>query len=83
MYAVVLARKAEKQLARLPQEHQVRVNKALIYLRHDPWAGKKMRGQYRGAYSLRAWPYRIIYRIEKRRITVYVLAIGHRQGVYL
>lgn len=41
-----------------------------------------MRGDYRGAYALRVWPYRIIYRIEKKRVTVYVLANGHRQGVY-
>ncbi|MBP9850444.1 MAG: type II toxin-antitoxin system RelE/ParE family toxin, partial [Candidatus Peribacteraceae bacterium] len=35
-----------------------------------------------GKYTLRVWPYRIIYKFEKQQLTVYVLEIGHRQGVY-
>ena len=82
MYTVVLVRKAKKQLTRLPKQDQNRVNKSLVYLRHDPFAGKKLRGEYRNSYSLRVWPYRIIYTIAKKKVTVVVLAIGHQQGVY-
>jgi addiction module RelE/StbE family toxin len=55
---------------------------ALEGLREDPYAGKKLQGELYGLYSLRVWPYRIIYMVEKRIITVTVVAIGQRKDVY-
>jgi mRNA-degrading endonuclease RelE of RelBE toxin-antitoxin system len=51
-------------------------------LRENPFAGKKLQGELFGLYCLRVWPYRIIYTIEKRVITVTVVAIGQRKDVY-
>ena len=82
MYAVVVGKKAKKQLARLPKKDQRRINQSLIYLKHDPFSGKKLRGNHRDEYVLRVWPYLIIYTIEKKTVTVFVLTIAHRQGVY-
>lgn len=74
MYRVVLKRQARKQLQALAQKERVKIQRAIDYLSHDPFAGKKLHGEYAGTYALRVWPYRIIYRVEKKRITVYVLA---------
>lgn len=55
-------------------------------LSHKPELfGKPLTGELRGYYRLRSDPYRIIYRIEKEKITVYVLHIGLRKDflVYL
>lgn len=82
MYKVVIERKAQKQLKKIPQEYQDRIIPALRYLAHDPFAGKKLRGSHKNEYALRVWPYRIIYTISQKTVTVFVLAIGHRQGVY-
>lgn len=82
IYTVVLERKAQKQLRKIPQQYQDRIIPALRYLAHDPFAGKKLRGDHKSEYTLRVWPYRIIYKIEKKTVTVFVLAIGHRQSVY-
>jgi len=41
-----------------------------------------LEGEYRGQWSLRVWPYRIIYRVEKRKLIVLILEIAHRQGAY-
>ncbi len=79
---VVLKRKAEKQFARLPEKDRRRVFAALQGLREDPWQGKKLQGELSGLYSLRVWPYRIVYTIERKIVTVTIVAIGQRKDIY-
>ena len=82
MYKVELKKRAAKQYADLPAKDQAKVFGALEGLRENPFAGKKLQGEYFGLYSLRVWPYRIIYTIEKHIVTVTVVAIGQRKDVY-
>lgn len=82
MFEVVFTPQALKQLEKLGKKDQRKIRRVVDYLVEDPFAGKKMRGEYKGQYTMRAWPYRIIYTIQKKKVTVYVLAIGHRQGIY-
>lgn len=82
MYDIEIKRKAQKEIEALPKEDQERVLEAFDVLRKNPFVGKKLEGQYNGAWSLRMWPYRIIYTITKKFVTVTVLRVGHRQGVY-
>jgi mRNA-degrading endonuclease RelE of RelBE toxin-antitoxin system len=44
--------------------------------------GKKLQGDHKGQRSLRVWPYRIVYVVQQKVVTIAVLKIGHRQGVY-
>lgn len=69
-----------KQLKKLPHSEKKKVIRKLELLTTDPQAGKSLKGEFEGLYSLRAWPYRIIYEITKTTIIVY--SVGHRQGVY-
>lgn len=82
IFQVNLEPKAEKQLNRLHGPDLKKVASALRSLAVDPWKGKKLGMDLVGCYAIRAWPYRIIYRIEKEIVTVTVVAIGHRKDVY-
>jgi mRNA interferase RelE/StbE len=82
MLKLVIHRKAQKSLERLPKKHKQHVLAAIDLLLANPYLGKKLEGDYLGSYTLRVWPYRIIYTFEKKQLTIYVLDIGHRQGVY-
>ena len=82
MYFVVIKKKAEKEIAALPNKEQDRILAAFDVLRENPFVGKKLEGEYAGAWSLRVWPYRIMYTIHKEIVTVTVLRVGHRQSVY-
>jgi addiction module RelE/StbE family toxin len=82
MYQLRLKPSAEKRLARLPDKEHYRVGLALAGLSINPFIGKKLHGEYQGYYSIRVWPYRIIYTILKQELFVIVVGIGHRQGVY-
>lgn len=82
MYQLRVKKKALKEIALLPKKEQSRIIMAFDFLRENPFSGKKLRGEYEGAWSLRVWPYRIIYSICQHTVTVTVLRVGHRQGVY-
>lgn len=81
-YRVRLKPKAEKELNNLPRRDYYRIIAALVSLAGDPFIGKKLEGRYKDYYSLRVWPYRIIYQIYKKELLVFVIRIGHRQEVY-
>lgn len=82
MYKVKIKKKAMKELLRLPEKDQERVIKAFDLLRENPFAGKKLHGDAEGSWTLRIWPYRIIYIVQQDIVTVTVVRVGHRQGVY-
>lgn len=81
-YRVKLKPRAEKELNNLPQTDYYRVMAVLASLTVNPFSGKKLAGEYKGYYAIRVWPYRIIYRIYKKDLTILVIRIGQRQGIY-
>lgn len=81
-YRIVITGKASKEMRKLPKHVQLRVDAAIDLLRENPFAGKKLQGEHAGIWSLRIWPYRILYVIRQKIVTVTVLRVGHRQGVY-
>jgi len=74
--------RALKSLAKIPHKSQQKILRIIDNLGIDPFQGKKLKGEYEGMYSARAWPYRIIYLINRKEITIFVVDIGHRQGIY-
>ncbi|TSC89222.1 MAG: RelE protein [Parcubacteria group bacterium Gr01-1014_3] len=81
-YHVIIAKSARKRLQKLPRAKKDGVLKALKDLEQDPFLGQPLTGELAGKFSIHIWPYRIIYRIEKNRLIILVLSIGHRQSVY-
>jgi len=82
MYRLIIQPRARKQFQKLPKAQQEKIGKVFNFIKADPFSGKKLRGEHKEEYVMRAWPYRIIYTIKKKKVTVYVLAIGHRQSIY-
>ncbi|MEK7137370.1 MAG: type II toxin-antitoxin system RelE/ParE family toxin [Patescibacteria group bacterium] len=81
-FKVIVLKRAEKERRTLPAKDQRRILQALVSLETDPFRGKKLQGEFEGAWAIRVWPYRIIYTIEKELVTVTVVKIGHRKDVY-
>jgi mRNA interferase RelE/StbE len=82
MFHVVYRPAAVKALDKIPLSWRRRIVRAIDGLKENPYSGKKLQGKLSGAFSLRVWPYRIIYCIDKIKITIIILEIGHRQEVY-
>ncbi len=83
MYNVVLEPKAKKQLQKLQRKDQERIGIAIQKLAENPFAGKMLEGKLKDLRAVRVWPFRILYGIEKKVVTVFIVAIGHRKDVYL
>lgn len=82
-YSLRLTPKAEKDLVKIKGHDKVRIECSLQGLMEDPFAGKKLKGELDGLYSVRVWPYRIIYALYKKELLILIIRIGHRQGVYM
>lgn len=78
---VELTETAREQFKKLPKPEAKKVARKLLRLQHDPYSGKKLEGKLKDRYSLRAWPYRIIYVFSSRTI-IQVEVIEHRKGAY-
>ena len=82
MFKVFLARKAEKSLDEISEPWQGRIVIVLRKLATNPHLGKKLGGKYSECYSIRIWPYRIIYTVKKKELIIEVIEIEHRGGAY-
>lgn len=80
MSKVFLTPQALKDFRKLPISEQNKIKKRLHLLETEIYSGKKLAGKLSELYSLRAWPYRILYLIQANE--VWVTHIAHRQGVY-
>lgn len=85
MYKIVLLPEAKKFYKRIfiqNRELFERIDKALEFLKSNPFLGKPLKDKLKGKYSLRVGLYRIIYSIEKKTLIIYILDINHRREIY-
>ncbi len=82
MSTLILSKKSEKDFAKLPKSEQKKVVKKLKTIQVNPLLGKHLTGELKDFYSLKAWPYRIIYEFDKKQDQTIWHKIEHRQGVY-
>ena len=79
---VILSKDSLKEYQHLSKSEQVKIRKKLNVLEQNPHSGKKLTGELKGIYSLKVWPYRIIYEINVLEKRIEVQKIAHRQGAY-
>lgn len=76
----LFSQKAKEQVGNSPQSERNKVERKLRMLEDGIVAGKKLKGDLGQFCSLKAWPYRILY--KKTDDGIFVEVIEHRQGVY-
>jgi len=80
--SLVITRKADKQISKLPKRIQLKVLATLTTLKQNPLAGIRLSGELSGSYKKRLGDYRIVYDFHRKESVVVVLKVEHRQGVY-
>ena len=82
-WKIIIHRRAEKALARLPKDLLERIRKAINGLAMEPRPDgcKKLAG-YENLYPVRVGDWRISYAIETDRLIILVLEISPRGGAY-
>ncbi|MEK6853272.1 MAG: type II toxin-antitoxin system RelE/ParE family toxin [Nanoarchaeota archaeon] len=82
MYTLIYSETAAKQLKKLPKDIQERIIIALERLRIRPESCdiKKLVGM--PGYRFRVGDYRVIFDLEKDKLLIFVLELGHRRNIY-
>ena len=70
----------QRRIRALDREVQIRILRGVDILKTNPYAGKPLRGEMRGVYSLRIGDYRILYNIKGNEVSL--LLVGHRKRIY-
>jgi len=83
-YALEITPAYRRQFKKLPIPAQKDIRHKLGILCLDPFAGgldiKKL--QVRDGYRLRVGDYRVIYRLDNKRLIIIALDVGHRKEIY-
>jgi len=81
-YKIEFRPTAKKQLEDLDRSVRTRVLGAIELLRTDPVPPNARRLKGRSDYRLRVGDYRLIYKFNAGKLTILLIAIGHRLDVY-
>lgn len=82
MHQIVLKKAAQKSLKKIDNRYKKRIMQMIFALADSPYLGKQLEGNLRDFYSVRVWPYRIVYKIYQQDLAILIVEINHRQGVY-
>ena len=81
-YTVLILRRAQKELARLPSGVYERVRDAIRALGQNPRPAGCLKLTGREGWRIRVGNYRVIYEVDDEQQSVTVLHVGHRRDVY-
>lgn len=85
MYRIEFSRSVAKvleQILRSDKRLYIRLLTAIESLSLNPYVGKPLKAELKGRYSFRVGFYRVLYKIHKDRLIVYIIDIGHRKEIY-
>ncbi len=85
MYRIDFSRQAEKALRSVYQADRKLYNhllEAFEEIRKEPEVGKPLRFELKGLRSYRIGSYRIIYRVDRGRLLITIIDLGHRREIY-
>ena len=81
MYEIVFSEKAKKQFLKLEKDIQKRIIASLDRIKIRPEAYvTKLVGD--ASYRLRVGDYRVIMDIDKGKLIILVIKVGHRRNIY-
>ncbi|OHB64556.1 MAG: plasmid stabilization protein [Planctomycetes bacterium RBG_13_62_9] len=82
IYAINILRRAQRELAGLPQEFYMRVRDAIRELAEEPRPNGSRKLAGRVGWRIRVGSYRVVYEIDDASHVITIMHIGHRRDVY-
>ncbi|SDB55101.1 mRNA interferase RelE/StbE [Desulfonatronum thiosulfatophilum] len=81
-YSISIKRSAAKSLENIPKPDRLRIIEAIDFLRENSSAGSVLKGEFSGLRRIRVGMYRVVYEVQDTQLTILIVRIGHRRGVY-
>lgn len=85
MYRVELSREAQRFYERCDKAVSIKLARCFESLEKNPRAGnnvKALKGHYAGSYRYRLGDLRVVYTINDRGVSVYVITVAKRSDVH-
>ena len=80
-FKVIWSPKSDKQMRKLDKKTRKRIYEKVGSIRNNPYAfAKRLFGM--DLYSLRVGDYRVIMNIRKNVMTIFIIRVGLRKGIY-
>lgn len=82
-YKVVVDKRVRKKdLPRLPIKIASAIASRIVMLAEDPYPSDSIQLKGRAERRIRQGDYRLLYVVEDKTVTVFVVQIGHRREIY-
>lgn len=81
-YRPDIRERAADVIRHLPPDLKRAIRAAIRLLCQNPAAGEPLHGELAGRFKYRVRRFRIVYRLDRARRVLYVIAIGHRRSIY-
>jgi mRNA interferase RelE/StbE len=84
MYQILFVSGLDKDLKKIPKANQKRIISKVESLAENPFPSgyKALQGNLAGYYRIRSGNYRIVYSVDKEKVIILILKIGHRGSIY-
>ena len=83
MYTIEIEKRCLRELKQLDKSAvSIAFDILETVIAKDPYAGKELKGKYKGLFSYRFSDYRIVYEIKMKQLIILILRIRHRKNVY-
>ena len=81
-FRLVLRSPAAEAIRHLPPDIKRAVKSAVRVLRTNPAAGEPLQGELEGLWKYRVRRYRLVYKVDRRKSVVDIVAVGQRRTIY-
>ena len=81
-YKIISLPRFEKDLAKLKLETKIRVLKSLSILESSPYSFKELHGNLKGKHTMIIGDCRLIYTIDEKSETVFLMTFTHHRHAY-
>lgn len=81
-YSIVLSKKAQKQLDKLPDNIANPIIESIALLEDDPRPHGCKKLKNRDGYRIRVGDYRVIYDVFDSHLLIDIIVLGHRKDIY-
>lgn len=79
---LVLLRSAQKELDNLPDNIAFLISRKILNLANNPYGQGSQKLKGKEGYRIGIGDHRVVYTIDKKRKTVFIIKIGHRREIY-
>ena len=81
-YNILFRKSAVKELEKISQPHLGKIINRIQTLANDPGPAGCEKLSESDKYRIRQGRYRIVYSIQDKELTIWVVKIGHRKDIY-